>query len=105
MLALRSLLAEPATAKPDPLGPKSPHHAARAKRVIFLWMQGGPSQVDLFDHKPLLTPGVTGEEIPIRAAIEPLDARRSLLEVDGLDREVCSGGPIGASPFPISCPT
>ena len=63
MLALRSLLAEPAAAKPDPLGPKSPHHAPRAKRVIFLWMQGGPSQVDLFDQKPLLTRR-DGEEIP-----------------------------------------
>ncbi len=30
------------------------HHAARAKRVIFLFMQGGVSQVDSFDHKPLL---------------------------------------------------
>ena len=31
------------------------HHAARAKRVIFLFMQGGVSQVDSFDHKPLLS--------------------------------------------------
>ena len=29
-----------------------PHHAPRAKRVIFLFMEGGPSQLDLFDHKP-----------------------------------------------------
>jgi hypothetical protein len=32
----------------------APHHTARAKRVIFLFMQGGPSQVDTFDHKPEL---------------------------------------------------
>lgn len=32
-----------------------PHHAAKAKRVIFLYMDGGPSQVDTFDPKPLLT--------------------------------------------------
>jgi hypothetical protein len=31
-----------------------PHYAARAKRVIFLFMQGGPSQMDLFDYKPEL---------------------------------------------------
>jgi hypothetical protein len=31
-----------------------PHSAARAKRVIFLFMHGGPSQVDTFDYKPLL---------------------------------------------------
>jgi Protein of unknown function (DUF1501) len=36
------------------LAPKLPHHAARAKRVIFLFMQGGPSHVDTFDHKPRL---------------------------------------------------
>jgi len=34
--------------------PKTPHHEARAKRVIFIWMQGGPSQVDSFDPKPEL---------------------------------------------------
>ena len=33
---------------------KQPHYAARAKRVIFLFMHGGPSQVDTFDYKPLL---------------------------------------------------
>jgi len=32
-----------------------PHHAAKAKRVIFLYMDGGPSQVDTFDPKPMLT--------------------------------------------------
>lgn len=39
----------------NPLAPKRPHFAARAKRVIFLFMPGGPSQVDTFDPKPLLT--------------------------------------------------
>jgi len=38
----------------NPLLPKPAHHAARAKRVIFLFMQGGPSQMDLFDYKPKL---------------------------------------------------
>lgn len=36
------------------LAPKQPHFRPRAKRVIFIFMQGGPSQVDTFDHKPLL---------------------------------------------------
>jgi hypothetical protein len=36
------------------LAARAPHHAARAKRVIFLTMRGGPSHVDLFDHKPEL---------------------------------------------------
>ncbi|MCA9248272.1 MAG: DUF1501 domain-containing protein [Planctomycetales bacterium] len=38
----------------SPLAPKPTHHPARAKRVIFVFMQGGPSHVDTFDHKPML---------------------------------------------------
>jgi hypothetical protein len=38
----------------SPLAPKTPHFAPRAKRVIFLFMKGGPSHVDTFDPKPLL---------------------------------------------------
>jgi hypothetical protein len=38
----------------DPLVPRKTHHAARAKNVIFLFMDGGPSQVDTFDPKPRL---------------------------------------------------
>ena len=38
----------------NPLSVKAPHHPARAKRVIFLCMQGGPSHVDTFDYKPQL---------------------------------------------------
>ena len=37
-----------------PLAPRQPHFAARAKRVIYLFMHGGPSHVDLFDPKPAL---------------------------------------------------
>jgi len=39
----------------NPLLPKQPHFAAKAKRVIHLYMNGGPSQVDTFDPKPELT--------------------------------------------------
>src|SRR5712691_2061458 len=42
-------------AQPGPLAPKTPHHRPRAKRVIFLFMHGGPSQIDTFDHKPRLS--------------------------------------------------
>jgi hypothetical protein len=41
-----------ATSEANPLAPKAPHFAPRAKRVIFLFMNGGPSQVDTFDPKP-----------------------------------------------------
>src|SRR5947208_3714214 len=38
----------------SPLAPKKPHFAPKAKSVIFLFMYGGPSQVDTFDYKPKL---------------------------------------------------
>jgi len=55
-IALRGLLAEAAASRPttDPLAPKATHFPARAKRVIFLFMTGGVSHVDSFDHKPRL---------------------------------------------------
>ncbi len=39
----------------QPLEPKAPHFPAKAKHVIFLFLNGGPSQVDTFDPKPMLT--------------------------------------------------
>jgi hypothetical protein len=61
MLALSAMLADEAKADvklnapiQDPLAPKAPQFPAKAKRVIFLFMHGGPSQVDTFDYKPLL---------------------------------------------------
>jgi hypothetical protein len=60
-LALAGLLTEGAgrsraaeSAAANPLAPKPPHFTPRANRVIFLFMHGGPSQVDTFDYKPLL---------------------------------------------------
>ena len=47
-VALEGLLAA------ENLHVRTPHHAARAKRIIFLFMQGGPSQIDLFEYKPEL---------------------------------------------------
>jgi hypothetical protein len=43
-----------AAGRPSPLAVKPPHFAPRAKRVIFLFMNGGPSHVDTFDPKPAL---------------------------------------------------
>src|ERR1700733_2367608 len=61
-LALVSLLHDQESAvaqspgdAPGPLAPRAPHFPPRAKRVIFLFMPGGPSQVDTFDPKPRLT--------------------------------------------------
>ena len=54
-LALAGMTAEKAVALPSlALAPQISHVRPRAKRVIFIFMQGGPSQVDTFDYKPLL---------------------------------------------------
>src|SRR5919108_1895329 len=49
-MALSSLLDEGAMAQAN----RAPHYAAKAKKIIFLFMAGGPSQIDLFDPKPKL---------------------------------------------------
>src|SRR5688572_22065997 len=65
-LALASLLAEKqASAAVDPLAPKPPHYKAKAKSVIFLFMDGGPSQIDTFDPKPRLRQD-HGKPIPMK---------------------------------------
>ncbi|HUS35459.1 MAG TPA: DUF1501 domain-containing protein, partial [Verrucomicrobiae bacterium] len=62
-LALASLLDSRAAATPDPLAPRPGHFPARAKNVIFLFMAGGPSQLELFDYKPKLIE-LNGKNIP-----------------------------------------
>ncbi len=69
-VALSALLAEEAsgtdTMANDPLAPRLTHYPPRAKSVIFLYMDGGPSQVDTFDPKPRLD-REHGEPIKIKA--------------------------------------
>ena len=50
-------------AAPNPLAPKQPHFAAKAKHVVHLFMNGGPSHVDTFDPKPALDKN-HGQELP-----------------------------------------
>ncbi|HYV34611.1 MAG TPA: DUF1501 domain-containing protein, partial [Gemmataceae bacterium] len=71
-LALASLLAnDPLCASAqqprpaNPLAPRPPHFAPKAKSVIFLFMYGGPSHVDTFDYKPQLYP-LDGQTITVR---------------------------------------
>src|SRR5262249_36526925 len=55
MVALAGLMADEAQAsEANPLARKSPPNPAKAKRIIFLFMSGGPSHVDTFDPKPRL---------------------------------------------------
>src|SRR3954465_6889890 len=80
-LALRSLLAgdrllASPTAGPaaNPLAPRAPHFAPKAKSVIFLFMYGGPSHVDLFDPKPELAKW-NGKAIPVFRAEDAFNAK------------------------------
>ena len=83
MLALASLLQEQGLLAadavednaPNPVAVKPPHFAARAQRVIFLFMAGGPSQVDTFDPKPELT-RLHGQTLP--ASFGPVRTRRGV---------------------------
>src|SRR6476620_9638500 len=86
LLALGSLLAQEGLASPaaDPLAPKKPHFPARAKSVIWLFMNGGPSHVDTWDYKPEL-------------------AKRDGQELKGFDKNTgfftAQVGPLMKSPF------
>ncbi len=65
-LALRGILSAGTTeaaARLSPLAPHTPHFKPTAKRVIFLFMHGGPSSIDTFDYKPLLKRD-TGKPLP-----------------------------------------
>src|SRR5712692_4809818 len=68
-IALASLLQEQRTeavttpAASNPLAPKEPHFKPKAKRVIYLFMGGAPSQLDLFDYKPTLAK-YNGKPVP-----------------------------------------
>src|SRR4051812_15700948 len=56
-------LTPPARQPADPLAPRAPHFAPKARRVIHLFMAGAPSQLDLFDYKPALA-RLEGKPIP-----------------------------------------
>jgi len=67
-LALSSLLAADAlraapSKEVNPLAMKAPHHAPKAKSVIWLFMEGGPSHIDTFDPKPMLEK-LAGQPLP-----------------------------------------
>ena len=69
-VALSWLLGQSASAAPpDPLAAKPGHHAAKAKSIIFLFMEGGPSHIDLVDPKPLLNK-LGGQPLP--ASFKPV---------------------------------
>ncbi len=64
-LANQAVAADGVTAFRNPLSAKEPLLAAKAKSVIFLYMYGGPSQVDTFDYKPSMY-GMDGKTVEVR---------------------------------------
>ena len=61
--ALCQLMADEGQAEPNPLAPRPPHFAPRAKACIFIFLEGAPSQLDLFDPKPKLNQ-LDGQPLP-----------------------------------------
>jgi len=59
-----------AAAVSNPLAPRAPHFTPRAKRLIFLFMNGAPSHVDTFDPKPALARHA-GQPVPKRPQAQP----------------------------------
>src|SRR5881296_1884546 len=62
-VALAALMAEEAAAERTAASAKTEHFPSRARNIIFLYMDGGPSQVDTFDYKPLLEK-LDGQPVP-----------------------------------------
>lgn len=90
--AMGSLLARDAGASAlNPLAPKAPHFPAKAQRVIFLFMTGGPSHMDTFDPKPVLQ-RYDGQPLP--ESFNP----------DGLSLQFmkATDGKLMGSPFPFA---
>lgn len=84
-VALAGLAAEAAAkeatsqAAINPLLPKAPHFAPRAKRVIFLYMRGAPSHVDTFDYKPKLAEGAGKSVTQVSGQVQDRNKGRVLL--------------------------
>jgi len=78
------------SADASPLSVKQPHFPAKAKRIIFLFMSGGPSQMDLYDFKPRLAKG-SGKPLPYKLpeteATVGLDNTRLLGPVAGFKQQ------------------
>ena len=98
-LGLYSLLSDAsllATSHPGPLAARKPHFAARAKRIIFLFMHGGVSHIDTFDPKPRLDRD-HGKPLPIKRSLT-FNAKGA----GGLMRSPWTFHPRGESGIPVS---
>jgi len=96
-LGLTGLFSQLSGAEPaNPLEPRPPHFPARAKRVIFLFMHGGPSSVDTFDHKPELAK-YHGKPLPFKRPLTFAEGK-----VGGLMKSPWQFRPYGQSGIEVS---
>jgi hypothetical protein len=65
--ASQAVAADGTTKLANPLAPKQPHFAAKAKSVIFVFCYGGPSHIDTFDYKPAMK-GMDGKTIKVKTS-------------------------------------
>ena len=110
LLALASLLADDgllaAASAADPLAPKPPHFAPKAKNCICIYLEGAPSQLDLFDPKPKLNE-LHGQKLPdsftknVRFAFLQKETARVL----GSPRKFGQARPAAAWTCPTCCRT
>jgi hypothetical protein len=95
MLQPTSTRAAESSPSANPLAPRPPHFAPKAKRVIYLFMAGGPSQLDLFDDKPKLRE-LSGQQVPASFTAEK---RFAFIKGDakllGSERKFAKYGPSG----------
>jgi len=92
LLGRDATAAEPSLSPSLSLPPSLPHFAPKAKRIIYLFQSGGPSQLDLYDYKPLLNQR-HGEQLP--------DSVRGGQRLTGMSGNQ-SSIPIAGSPFKFS---
>src|SRR5437660_3234139 len=96
-LGLAGLLSQLSGAEPvNPLAPRAPHFPARAKRVIFLFMHGGPSSVDTFDPKPALAK-YDGKPLPFKRPLTFAEGK-----MGGLMKSPWAFRPYGQSGIEVS---
>ena len=89
-----------------PLAPKTPHYPATARSVIFLFMEGGPSHMDLFDPKPKLNE-LAGQPLPPsfgRVITSMGEANAPLLASSTSSAVVAAPRPITSAPSPRPSP-
>jgi len=110
-MALLGMLAEQAQAAApnaerrapnvDPLLPKVPHFPRGPKRIVFVFMKGGPSHVDTFDPKPLLDRD-HGKPLPFEKPRVQFAGTGNLLKSRGPSRRTGRAGSRSASSSPTS---